>query len=310
MTQSPGRPTDGAKPHSPLVTVGLPVYNSERYVRQSLDSLLAQTYPDFTLIISDNASTDGTEQICRQYAATDSRVRYFRNARNIGNPRNFNRVFKLASSLTSPKYLKWSTADDFWAPTFLERALEVMERDPAIALCYPQAWFVDSSGGNAQPFDDVLHLMQDDPYQRFRTLLERIQRAHQHLGLIRMSCLRNTHLLGTYVSSDITLLAELALHGKFFELPERLFFRRFHETSGSWKRGDASHDLKFYHAAGIRKARMELWRAQFGLFAAVNTSPLSWRSRMKCRDYLLRAMYWKRRRLVTNLVDSIRPARP
>jgi glycosyltransferase involved in cell wall biosynthesis len=309
MTDFPERSGDGAIPYSPLVTVGLPVYNSERYVRQSLDSLLAQTYRDFTLVISDNASTDGTEQICRQYAATDSRVRYFRNAENIGNPRNFNRVFELASSLAAPKYLKWSTADDFWAPTFLERALEVMERDPAIALCYPQADFVDANGGSPRPYHDVLHLMQADPYERFKTLLERIVRAHQHLGLIRMSCLRNTHLLGTYMSSDITLLAELSLHGKYYELPETLFFRRFHETSGSWDRGNLAHDLKFYHPTGVKRPRLEKWKAYVGLYGAVNTAPLPWRTKMKCRDYLLRRMYWGRRELMTDLVYSFLPTR-
>src|SRR5688500_19675294 len=83
-----------------LITVGLPVYNSERYLRQSLDSLLAQTFPHFVLIISDNASTDGTAQICQQYAAADSRIRYSRNETNIGNPRNFNRVAGLAKPNT------------------------------------------------------------------------------------------------------------------------------------------------------------------------------------------------------------------
>src|SRR5262245_40416583 len=120
---------------APLITIGLPCYNSERFIRQSIDSLLAQTYRDFVLLISDNASTDGTAAICQGYAAQDSRVKYTRNETNIGNPRNFNRI----ASLTATRYLKWSTADDFWAPTFLERALEIMERDPSIALCYPQA---------------------------------------------------------------------------------------------------------------------------------------------------------------------------
>src|SRR5262249_55497527 len=122
----------------PLVTVGLPVYNSECYLEHSLKSLLAQTYYDFELIISDNASTDGTADICKRYAKHDSRIRYYRNETNIGLPSNFNRVFEL----TTTPYLKWSTADDYWAPTFLERALEIMERDPSIALCYPQAVLV------------------------------------------------------------------------------------------------------------------------------------------------------------------------
>ncbi|MGH7626187.1 MAG: glycosyltransferase family 2 protein, partial [Gemmatimonadaceae bacterium] len=101
---------------SPLVTIGLPVYNSERFLEQSLQSLLAQTWSDFVLIISDNASTDGTAELCTRYAQADARIRYYRNETNIGNPRNFNRVF----ALTATPYLKWSTSDDYWAPTFLE----------------------------------------------------------------------------------------------------------------------------------------------------------------------------------------------
>jgi len=272
---------------TPLVTIGLPVYNSERYLANSLDSLLAQTYRDFVLIISDNASTDGTTEICRKYVAADDRVKYFRNDANIGNPRNFNRVFELAQT----KYLKWSTADDFWGPTFLEAALEVMEREPDIALCYPQAFLVDSDGSNPKPYNDTLHLMDDAPEQRFLSLLRRIKLAHQHLGLVRMSCLRATHLLGTQVGSDITLLAELTLYGKFYELPQRLFYRRFHEKSGSWKRGDAKHEAALYYGTNDRM-RLKQWRTHMGLFAAVHRAPLSAAARWRLYGYLARRMGW------------------
>src|SRR4029450_12562560 len=140
-----------------------PVYNSERHLRQSLDSLLAQTFSNFVLVVSDNASTDSTAQICKAYAESDARVRYFRNPENIGNPRNFNRVFEL----TSTPYLKWSTADDFWAPTFLEHALEVMEGNPRLALCYPKTYLVDADGCNPTPYEDDLDLPQEDPAERF-----------------------------------------------------------------------------------------------------------------------------------------------
>ena len=152
-----------------LVTVGLPVYNSARYVRQSLDSLLAQTFRDFVLIISDNASTDGTAEICEQYAATDPRVRYFRNDANIGNPRNFNRI----AELTETRYLKWSTADDSWEPRFLELAFEVMESDPTIALVIRRP-FSSMRWCNPRNYDDVLHLVQDDPADRFVALLKKL----------------------------------------------------------------------------------------------------------------------------------------
>ena len=283
---------------SPLITIGLPVYNSQRYLKQSLDSLLAQTYSNFVLVISDNASTDATGKICQDYAAADSRIKYSRNDTNIGNPRYFNRVAKL----TTTPYLKWSTADDFWGSTFLERALEVMERDPTLALCYPQATLVDADGQNPRNYDDVLHLVQDDPVDRLLFLISRIKLAHQHLGLVRMSCLRKTHLLGTHVGSDINLLAELSLYGKFFELPHRLFFRRFHEDSGSWKRGDPDHQAKRYLPANSRRASFQTWRTDLSYFAAVRSSPLPIASKVRIYPHLLQRMSWHWRRLANELL--------
>ena len=128
-----------------------------------------------------------------------------------------------------------------------------MERDATIALCYPQAVLVDANGRNPKDYDDVLHLVQEDPADRFVALLNKIKLAHQHLGLIRMAHLQRTQLLGSYMASDINLLAELSLYGKFHELPHRLFFRRFHQDSGSWKRGDAEHEERRYHAGGATK---------------------------------------------------------
>ena len=286
---------------TPLVTIGLPVYNSERYLKQSLDSLLAQTYSGFSLVISDNASTDGTAQICRDYAALDSRIKYFRNETNIGNPRNFNRVFELTTS----RYLKWSTADDFWGDSFLERAVDVMERDLSVALCYPQAVLVDSNGGNPTNYEDALHLVQEDPAERFLALIKRIKLAHQHLGLIRMAHLRQTQLLGTHVASDINLLAELTLYGKFFELRDRLFYRRFHKDSGSWKRGDVEHEAKRYHATGARRVRFKNWHIHLGFFSAVNRSPLPIKSKARLYLWLLRRIVWYRVDLAREILQYI-----
>ena len=86
---------------TPRVSIGLPVYNGDNFVGQAIESLLAQTYEDIELIVSDNASTDGTEDICRTFAAQDERVRYFRNAENIGLVRNYNQTFTLSCRPTS-----------------------------------------------------------------------------------------------------------------------------------------------------------------------------------------------------------------
>ncbi|MGQ0702395.1 MAG: glycosyltransferase [Gemmatimonadales bacterium] len=287
------------------MTIGLPVFNSEKHLEQSLDSLLAQTHRNFVLLISDNASTDSTPLICQRYAAADPRIRYSRNDTNIGNPRNFNRI----AELTETRYLKWSTADDFWKPTFLELALDVMERHPGIALCYPQAEIVDAEARNPVPYDDVLHLMEDDPAERFVKLLTSIKLAHQHLGLIRMSCLRRTHLLGTHVGSDINLLAELTLYGKFFELPHRLFSRRMHPESGSWKRGDREHEARRYHASNLKRVPLRVWPAYLAFFAAVRRAPLPVGSRWRLYRFLARRMRWDRGPLARELVQRLRSPR-
>jgi len=282
---------------SPLVTIGLPVFNRERFVRQSIESLLNQTFRDFQLIISDNASTDGTGKICEEYARKDRRVRYFRNSENIGLSPNFNRAFSLSES----PYFKWSTSDDYWASTMIERALEIMEADRSIVLCYPKTTLVNQEGGDAQPYEDNLHLVSDDPKERFIKLLGQIALAHQHTGLIRAESLSRTHLLGVYPGSDVVLLAELTLYGKFFEIPERLYFRRFHEESSSWLRTSQEHQNKFYLSSKSSKVSMNRWRRYLGLMSAVHTAPVGLRDRWSLYRYIGRLMRWDRNALVAEV---------
>lgn len=121
------------------VSIGMPVYNGEPFLRETLDAILAQTFRDFELIISDNASTDATEQICREYAAQDKRISYSRNQQNIGASANFNRVFKLSSG----EYFKWSAADDLHASDFLAKCVEILDRDRSVVLCHSQVQIIN-----------------------------------------------------------------------------------------------------------------------------------------------------------------------
>lgn len=280
-----------------LITVGLPVYNAEAFLRESMDSLLGQTFTDFVLIISDNASVDGTADICQDYVRRDDRVRYFRNAENIGLPGNFNRVFELSDT----RYFKWSSADDYWGDTMLEKSLAVLEADPEIALCYPKTTFVDAAGGNPQPYEDKLCLTDDDPKKRFIQLHERVGLCHHLLGLIRTEHLRKTMLYGPHNASDIALLAELSLYGKFFELPERLYFRRFHEKSSSWARGDEEHQRRQYHASGTANIKLDSWRHYLRLMRVVARSELSGGDKVSLLSYVLRSMRWDRKNLVREI---------
>ncbi|MGH8509329.1 MAG: glycosyltransferase family 2 protein [Gammaproteobacteria bacterium] len=287
---------------TPPLTIGLPVYNSERYLACSLDSLLNQTYGDFRLIISDNASTDGTPDICKDYASRDKRIAYHRNPVNIGLSPNFNRVFALSES----KYFQWATSDDYWAPTMLERAIEIMNSDTRIALCYPKTTLVDAEGGNPELYEDGLHLVGDDPRQRFMQLLERIRLSHQHLGVSRASMLKRTHMLKEHPGSDINLLAELTLYGKFYELPERLFFRRFHKDSSSWARQDVEHQARRYHSASSSRIVLNRWRQYCAFFQAVHCAPIKLGDRLSLYRYFCRRMRWDRFHLAKELRTKAR----
>src|SRR5246127_6023313 len=117
---------------TPLVSVGLFVYNGERFIEEALQSILKQTFTDFELIISDNASTDRTGEIVKAYAERDNRIRYYRNEKNIGAGWNARRVYELATG----KYFKWATADDFLEPDLLRRCVEILESDPGCVAAY------------------------------------------------------------------------------------------------------------------------------------------------------------------------------
>lgn len=116
----------------PKVSIGMPVYNGERFVRSALDSLLAQVFNDFELIVSDNASTDSTESICREYMSRDKRIRYVRQRENIGSIANFQFVLSEASG----DYFMWAAADDRRDPRFLSMAVDVLDSDVRVGLVF------------------------------------------------------------------------------------------------------------------------------------------------------------------------------
>lgn len=231
------------------VSMGMPVHNGEKYLRAALDSLLAQTFTGFELIISDNASTDGTESICRDYAARDPRIRYSRNHENIGAAPNMTRVFDLAVG----EYFKWAAHDDLHAPTFLERCVEILDHDPSVVLSFSKIQHIDSNGANISLEDhtggdildsqgralylDPLNPPQklDSPhaYQRFSDTLEDPYVGLYVFGLMRSDVLRSTAGQEAYVGSDRVVNAEMALRGRIHTIPEHLFFWRNHHDQSS-----------------------------------------------------------------------------
>ena len=226
---------------APRVSIGLPVYNGEAFLRQTLDSIQAQTVEDYELIISDNGSTDATEAICREYAALDRRVRYYRSPANLGASRNFNRVFQLSKA----PYFKWAADDDVIAPEFLERCLDVLEDNPKIVLAYPKSECIDKDGQTLGDYDAIMNHGAWSPKAstRFRQVLHEFEfnggasANVYNFGLMRRSALEQTPLLGPYIMSDLNIVSALSLQGEFYELPEHLLFIRAHPGSSSWFEG-------------------------------------------------------------------------
>lgn len=281
-----------SRARDPLVTIGLPVYNGERFVAHAIECLLAQTFRDFVVLVSDNASTDATGEICQKYASRDPRIRYERNPTNVGMAGNYNLTFSRARS----KYFRWATSDDYADASMLADAVAVMEADPGISLCYPRAIFVDDEGRETGRWEDGLHLTQDDPVERFLAVVEGIGRVHHHLGLMRADCMRLTGLIARHVASDIGFVAEMALLGKFHQVPKYQFFRRLHEDSSSWA-PDEAHQARRYHASGVRRVPFNRARYHWRFVQAVRRSPLRPRQRLALYRYLVRRAVSDRDRL-------------
>ena len=215
----------------PRVSIGLPVYNGERYLREALGSLLGQTFGDLEVIVSDNGSSDASAEIAREVAARDPRVRVVVHAENRGAAWNYNHTVHQARG----ELFKWAAHDDVCEPTFVERCVEALDRrGDAAALAFPQMRFVDASGATLGDYDDPIHWDGRTPSERLWDLLREPGRSFLHRcfpvsGLIRLEALRKTRLIGAFNSSDKAVLVELALLGDFEAVPERLFLRRIHE---------------------------------------------------------------------------------
>jgi len=286
--------------HEPRVSIGLPVYNGERYLSEALDALLAQTFKDFELIVCDNASSDHTSDIARQYAAQDDRIRYVRHEVNVGAARNYNRAFRLSRG----EYFKWAAADDRVAPTTLARCVEVLDRDPSVVVAYPRTTLIDEWGRMIRSYEDGLHLPFPSASVRFRQLLERLGLCNALYGVLRTTALRRTALLGVYPGSDIVLQAELSLYGTFWEVPEPLFFRRMHLGASS-AMSEAERAV-FYDPRPGHRVMLREWRHVWELGRAVVRAPLGVREKGRLGVYLLRRVVWLRDRLIGEVAGAAR----
>lgn len=273
--------------HKPRVSIGMPVFNGEKYLRDSIGSILNQTFQDFVLIISDNASTDHTQEICLQYAQQDNRIRYCRNERNIGGPMNYNRAFELSSS----EYFKWAAYDDVLAPEFLNKCVNVLDKDPSIVGCHCRTGRIDQNGTFLGYYNEGLLKKIDSPkpHERFRDLIGLYYTTTPFHGVYRASWFARSQRHGSYIGADRNLVAELSLMGRIYEIPECLFFWREHPDSytsmfyGS-DRKDTLDRLRAEAAWWSREngTYFPHWKNCVEYFRSVNRVPLKLSERFLC----------------------------
>ena len=267
---------------SPRVSIGMPVYNAQRYLREAVDSLLAQTMADFEIILCDNASTDSTGEICRRYAAADRRVRCHRNSKNLGVVANFNRAFELSRG----PYFKWAAYDDLHGPTYLERCAAALDGDPSLAVAHCLTRAIDEDGRDVGEFRASERLDAPSAPERFRRMIW-TDAFPPIWGLMRTAMVRRTKLHGPYMGSDRNFLAELLLLGGVTYVPEFLFFIREH--AGSYTAGvkDYYQRLRWYAPGRRVPSWMQVPRTAAGYLCSVARSPISWGDKMECAGHVM-----------------------
>jgi len=277
----------------PTVSIGMPVYNGANYVRRSVQSLLAQDYEDFELLISDNASTDETESICRELAESDGRIRYFRNETNVGASRNYNKVFRLANGA----FFKWAAHDDECHRTMLRRCVEVLERAPAqVTMVYPLAEMIDEQGKTLRPVLDRIESRDPRPHRRLARLLWSLSQCDPVFGLFKTEYLRKTQLIGSFFGADNVLLCELAMLGEIWELDEVLFRLRQHPGRSMRANQSARARAAWYDPAAAQQLVVipDWERMVWELLKSAHRLSLPPEEKLRCCLVILGIHYWRR----------------
>ncbi|MDT7041568.1 glycosyltransferase family 2 protein [Candidatus Nitronereus thalassa] len=287
----------------PRVSVGLPVYNGENFLVEAIDSILGQTYKDFELIISDNHSTDRTEEICRKYEARDDRVKYYRAEKNMGASWNFNRVVELASG----EYFQWMAHDDVLAPTFIEKAVAVLDSDPTVVLAFSKTKFINEEGKYLKDYNYQLDVESYQWSRRFVDLIVADQIVVEIFGLMRADVLWSTLPFGSYVGSDRVMLGELSLRGRFHKMPEPLFYHREHSNRSTKANPSLQSRLKWFDTSKKNKICFPSWKLLVEHLKSIRKSPLTRSQKIKCIVPMLMWIREKKKRMIEDLIFALRP---
>ncbi|MBT8125406.1 MAG: glycosyltransferase family 2 protein, partial [Gammaproteobacteria bacterium] len=275
--------------HFTTVSIGMPVYNSEKWIKSAIDALLNQTYPNIELIISDNASSDNTQDLCEALARENPCIVYHRNKSNVGVTENYNRVFRASSG----KYFKWASGSDLLEPTFIEQCVKYLNANPDVILVSTRTILFDGEPKNGREYEHDISADQEYPGERFLYCIDSMRRNNIMNGVFLREKLALTGLCKNYIASDINMIAELSLYGKLVTLPEFAFYRRDEkQTASSLLSSDEK--LEMYKPGTESIMRLQNWRLHIERFWAVLRSSISISEKRKTLHRLSKKMFWAR----------------
>ncbi|WP_280154013.1 glycosyltransferase family 2 protein [Piscinibacter sp. XHJ-5] len=300
MSADPTYATAAPPSHRPLVSVGMPTYNAEQTIAASIECLLQQTVADFELLVSDNASTDGTWDVIQDIARRDARVIGIRQPKNIGANGNYSAVFRRARG----GYFKWASSNDWCAPQFLEHCVARLEAHPDTVLVAPRTRLFQGDLNHYTDYDRDIAFDQPDPVDRFIAVSSKLPLNNILNGVMRTAALARTRLIEHYVGADVVLVGHLALLGKIELLDEPMFYRRMdRETATQMMSAEALH--RHHYPVKTRRALFPAWRKTGGWLHAALASDLSRRDTLRAVQWSLRQAYWKAPELGRDVVDAI-----
>jgi glycosyltransferase involved in cell wall biosynthesis len=259
---------------APTVSICLPVYNGENYLVEAVESMLAQTFTGFELVITDNASTDRTEEICRKFVEADPRVRYHRNERNVGGARNQ----AVAVDLSRGRYVRLSAHDDKMAPTHLEECLAALDAHPEVVIAFTSTVVLDEDSNMVAEYHSTRGTGAT-PSQRFRELIFRDHNCDAIYGVMRGDVLRSVRPMENFIDGDKVFLCRMSFHGPFLSLERPLFYKRFHPKNwvGNWR-----DRMAWYNPDHKGKPSFPNWLELASFTNAVVTAPIPVRERLRC----------------------------
>ncbi len=289
--------------NNPTVSIGMPAYNSASTLRAAIDCLLNQSFRDFELIVSDNASTDETWSIIQEYADRDSRVVGLRQPHNIGANGNYTAVFCASTG----RYFKWASSNDWCAPGFLASCVEHLEANPDVAMVGPRTRLFFETPTDARDYPSDISLEDTNPVERFIRLSQTLALNNVMNGLVRKEILDSTRLIEHYPGADIVLVGHIALLGKIGLLPDYLFYRRMDSETATAMMDEAARQRHHYPSKTSRSL-FPTWRFMAGLFRAVCSAKLSGSDTLRAMEWVFRMGYWRQLDLRKDLMNAFRYA--